>query len=137
MPDTDDAVTVPTPPPDSGNVPEGFFEEVAASLETEAASEVAEAVISVCTRRGILHPELEQEPDDELRAEEIRDVFDLLEKVTAAVADGTIVPSHVHADEYDPDMAALWEQFTEEAVDTDTGEAVASMISNGKSEVPA
>lgn len=137
MPDTDNAVTVPTSPPGSGDVPEGFFDEIAASLETEGASDVADAVISVCTRRGILHPELEQEPDDELRAEEIREVFDLLEKVTAAVADGTIVPSHVHTDEYDPDMAALWEQFTEESVDTAAGDAVASMISKGKSGVPA
>lgn len=135
MSDTDSAVAVPTPP--AVAVPDGFFDEIASFLESESASDVAEAVIEVCTRRGILHPELEQEPDAELRAEEMREVFDLLERVTAAVADGTIEPKRVRDDEFDPDMAKLWEQFTEEAVDTETGDEVAAMLNTGKPGVSA
>lgn len=123
------------PNPPMRPVPAGFFDEVAASLETESASEIAEAVIDVCTRRGILHPELDDEPDAELRADELREVFSLLAVVTDAVSDGTIQPSRVRiVDEMDPGMAAAWDAFTAAAADPQADEAVATMLAEGKPE---
>lgn len=114
-------------------VPEGFFEEIAASLETETAEDIADAVIEACTRRGILHPELEEDPEDELRAEEVREVFALLASVTYAVADGTIVPSRTRvADEVDLDMAKAWESFVDDAADPEAAAASAAMLNDGK-----
>ncbi|MDB2196244.1 hypothetical protein [Mycobacteroides abscessus] len=113
-------------------VPEGFFDEIASQLESESAEEISEVVIGTCISRGILHPDLEDEPDDELRAEEMREVFGLLELVTAAVADGTIVPKRVRfADTMDPEMEQAWDAFTEAATDPEDAEAVAKMIANG------
>ena len=82
----------PAQPQHHCEVPEGFFDEIAASLQTESASEIAEVVITACTGRGILHPELEEDPDTQQRADELHEVFSLLAAVTDAVADGTIVP---------------------------------------------
>jgi len=113
-------------------VPDGFFAEIATALHTETAEEIADTVIAVCIRRGILHPELEEDPEDELRAEEVREVFGLLAAVTDAVADGTIIPSGVHVtDEMDPDMAAAWEAFVDDAADPQAAAAAAAML-NGE-----
>ena len=114
-------------------IPDGFFAEVAAMLETEAAEELADAVITVCTRRGILHPELEEEPGDELRAEQVREVFALLDAATHAVSDGTIVPSGVPvAEELDPVMAELWYGFVSDAGDPNSAASVITMIETGE-----
>lgn len=125
---------------DAPAVPEGFFDEIATVLENETAEQIADSVISVCTRRGILHPELEEYPDDELRAEEVREVFDLLAAVTLAVTDGTIAPSGVHVDpgdiELDPEMARVWKSFVEDAADPEAAEAAASMLERGKVKLP-
>ena len=113
-------------------VPEGFFDEVASLLETESAEEVADAVITVCIRRGILHPELEEDPSDELRVEQLQQLFALLDRVTAAVADGSIVPSSVPvAGELDPQMAPLWFAFAAEAADPEAAAAVEAMLATG------
>ncbi|BBX87888.1 hypothetical protein [Mycolicibacterium aubagnense] len=120
-------------PTANAHAPKGFFHEVASMLHTESAEEIAEAVITVCTRRGILHPELDEDLDDELRTQEIREVFDILSMVTDAVADGRIVPSGVHVDdEIDPDMAAVWESFVDDAADPETAAAAATMLNDGK-----
>lgn len=114
-------------------VPEGFFDEIAASLQTESASEIAEVVITICTGRGILHPELEEEPDTQQRADEVHEVFSLLAAVTDAVADGTIVPHRLRtAGQLDPEMAAAWETFTDAAADSDAEDAVQTMLTEGK-----
>lgn len=121
------------------SVPEGFFDEIATLLEDESAAQIADSVISVCTRRGILHPELEENPEDELRTEEIREVFDLLAAVTLAVTDGTIAPTGVRvdrADEMDPDMAQAWESFVEAAADPEAAAAAAAMLDKGKVQLP-
>lgn len=123
--------TESTPPPAIA-VPEGFFDEIAAQLESESAEEISEVVIGTCISRGILHPDLEEDPDDELRAEEMREVFGLLRVVTDAVADGTIVPSRVKfADAMDPDMEQAWDVFTDAAADPQSAEQVAQMITTG------
>ena len=109
--------------------PEGFFDEVAAVLRSESASDVSEAVIAVCTQRGILHPELEQEPDSELRSDELREVFRLVEVVSVAVADGTIIPADVREEQFDEGMLTLWEQFIESAADEESEAAVIQMVS--------
>jgi hypothetical protein len=114
-------------------VPEGFFEEIAAMLDTETAEEISDAVITVCTRRGILHPELDEDPADELRTEQIREVFTLLGAVTAAVSDGTIIPSLVFPDEdLNPALAALWDGFVGDAADPAAADAVAQMVETGR-----
>jgi hypothetical protein len=114
-------------------IPEGFFDEIAAMLDTETAEEISDAVITVCTRRGILHPELDEDPTDELRTEQIREVFGLLGAVTTAVSDGTIVPSLVFPDENpDPALAALWSGFVNTAVDPQSAEDVEQMIRTGE-----
>ncbi|MEN4461015.1 hypothetical protein ABFV47_27510 [Mycolicibacterium fortuitum] len=119
--------------PRGPKIPDGFFDEIAAALETETAEEISEAVIAACTGRGILHPELEEDPDDELRAEEITEVFALLAAVTAAVADGTIIPSRVRpCDEVDRAMAAAWENFAADAADVGTAEVSATMLTTGR-----
>lgn len=117
-------------------VPEGFFDEVAAMLESEGAEELADAVITVCTRRGILHPELEDDPEDELRAEQVREVFALLDAATSAVADGTIVPggTSLDDDDFDPAMAILWDDFVVDAMDPKVATAVSNMLSTGSLE---
>ena len=113
-------------------IPGGFFAEIAAMLETEAAEELADAVITVCTRRGILHPELEEDPADELRTEQVREVFVLLDAATHAVSDGTIVPSRVPVeDEMDPDMTALWYGFVDDAADPEAAAEVERMLATG------
>lgn len=122
-----------TPASPAARIPEGFFAEVAALLDTEAAEEIADAVITVCTRRGLLHPELEDDPGDPLRAEQLREVFALLDAVSAAVADGTIVPSRVQFDdEMDPVMDALWAQFAADAADPQAAAAVEQMLRTGE-----
>ena len=66
-------MTTPTAPAaPAPEVPGGFFAEIAALLETEAAEELADAVITVCNQRGILYPDLEDDPGDELRAGQLR-----------------------------------------------------------------
>jgi hypothetical protein len=113
-------------------IPAGFFDEIAAMLDTETAEEISDAVITVCTRRGILYPELDEDPADELRTEQIREVFGLLGAVTAAVSDGTIVPSLVFPDEeLDPRLAALWSGFVSDAVDPQSAAGVEQMIRTG------
>lgn len=115
------------------SAPEGFFDEIGSMLHTESAEEIADAVITVCMRRGILHPELDEDVGDELRTQEIREVFDILSMVTTAVADGRIVPSGVHVDdEIDLDMAAAWESFIDDAADPETAAAAATMLNEGK-----
>ncbi|KMV17652.1 hypothetical protein ACT17_15375 [Mycolicibacterium conceptionense] len=115
-------------------VPEGFFDEIASRLETESAEEIADVVIDTCISRGILHPDLEEEPDDDLRAEEMREVFDLLVAVTAAVADGTIVPRLIRqVDVMDQHLDVAWERFTEAATDPEAAAAVSHML-NGDPE---
>ena len=69
--------TTPDTSPDYP-VPEGFFDEIAAALRTETAEDIAETVIAACISRGIIHPELEEEPDDELRAVQMGEVFALV-----------------------------------------------------------
>jgi hypothetical protein len=87
----------------------------------------------VCTGRGILHPELEDEPDTQQRADELHEVFSLLAAVTDAVADGTIVPRRLRTtDQLDPEMAAAWEAFTDAAADGDAEDAVQNMLTEGK-----
>ena len=68
---------MPTTPDTSPDfpVPEGFFEEIAAALRTETAEDIAETVIAACISRGIVHPDLEEDPDDELRAVQMGEVF--------------------------------------------------------------
>ena len=113
-------------------IPDGFFVAVAAMLETEAAEELADAVITVCTLRGILHPELDEDPADELRGEQVREVFALLDAAAAATADGTIVPARVPvADELDPAMAALWDGFVADAADPEAAAEVERMLATG------
>lgn len=129
--------TAPPAPTHPVEAPEGFFDEIAAQLDTESAEEIAEAVIGTCISRGILHPELEEEPDDELRAEEMREVFGLLTLVTDAVADGTIVPRRLRfLDSMDPRMEEAWESFTDAAADPESATATARLI-NGAADEPA
>ena len=124
------SLTAPAAP--TLEIPGGFFAEIAAMLETEAAEELADAVITVCTRRGILHPELEEDPADERRTEQVREVFALLDAAAAAVADGTIVPARVPvADELDPAMAALWDGFVAAAADPEAAAEVERMLATG------
>ena len=126
--------TVPSQP--ALDIPEGFFDEVATLLETEAAEDIADAVITVCTRRGILHPELDEDPADELRTEQVREVFVLLDAVTRAVSDGTLAPNLVSVvDEMDPEMAALWYGFSDEANDPEAAASVATMLDTGTASV--
>ena len=114
-------------------IPEGFFDEIAAMLDTETAEEISDAVITVCTRRGILHPELDEDPTDELRTEQVREVFSLLGAVTTAVSDGTIVPSLVFPDDDpDPALAALWSGFLGDAGDPESAAAMDQMIRTGE-----
>jgi len=119
-------------------IPEGFFDEIAAMLDTETAEEISDAVITVCTRRGILHPELDEDPADELRTEQIREVFTLLGAVTAAVSDGTIIPNLVFPDEeLDSALAALWSGFVSAAMDPQSAADVGRMIRTGEPAAPA
>jgi hypothetical protein len=119
-------------------IPEGFFDEIAAMLDTETAEEISDAVITVCTRRGILHPELDEDPADELRTEQIREVFTLLGAVTAAVSDGTIIPNLVFPDEdLDPALATLWSGFVNAAMDPQSAADVGRMIRTGEPAAPA
>ncbi|MFZ2238070.1 MAG: hypothetical protein WAV90_00850 [Gordonia amarae] len=111
-------------------VPDGFFNEVAAVLRDETAEAVADAVLQVCTQRGILHPELEQEPGSELRAEEIREVFELVGAVSYAVADGRVIPADVREEFFDENMLTLWEGFITDATD-DEAAAEAQALSAG------
>ena len=128
------ATIEPTQPP--LDIPDGFFDEVATLLETEAAEDIADAVITVCTRRGILHPELDEDPADELRTEQVREVFVLLDAVTRAVSDGTLAPNLVSVvDEMDPEMAALWYGFSDEANDPEAAASVATMLDTGTASV--
>lgn len=123
--------TSPDTPP-SLQVPEGFFTEIASMLQSETAEEIGDAVITVCISRGILHPELEDEPDDELRAAQMGEVFALVGAVSAAVADGTIVPAGVQIhDTMDADMEQAWEDFTDAAMDPEAGAAAAEMLRTG------
>lgn len=129
------AAVPPTPAQrqDHCEVPKGFFEEISALLQTESASEIAEVVITVCTGRGILHPELEEHPDAQLRADELDEVFSLLAAVTDAVADGTIVPRRLRTTEnLDSEMAAVWEAFVDAGADADAEDAVQTMLTEGK-----
>lgn len=110
-------------------VPPGFFEEIAAQLQSGSAEEISEVVISTCISRGILHPDLEETPDDELRAEEMREVFELLTAVTAAVSGGTLVPSgKPFTDIMDPEMERVWESFADDSADPETAEKVEALI---------
>lgn len=109
-------------------VPEGFFSDVAAQLGGISASEVSEAVIGVCMSRGILHPELEEEPDSQLRADELREVFRLVELSALAVSDGTLVPARNAEDWNDADMAGLWARFSEDAADPAVDEKVKALV---------
>ncbi|KXO90900.1 Uncharacterised protein (plasmid) [Tsukamurella tyrosinosolvens] len=105
-------------------VPEGFFDEIELQLASESAEEISDAVIGTCISRGILHPELDYEPDDNLRAEELREVFYLLDEVTAAVADGSIVPRRLrYADQMDPRMERQWDRYTDDAIDPEATRA--------------
>lgn len=113
-------------------VPDGFFAEVSSQLAGLSAEEVSEAVIGVCIARGILHPELEEEPDSELRADEIREVFRLVEVTSLAVSDGTVVPARTDDEQFDEDMFELWEKFTDDAADEAVSERVQSLTSNAK-----
>lgn len=122
-------MSAPTAP---AGVPEGFLDEVASLLDSETAEEISDAVITVCTRRGILHAELDEDPADELRAEQSREVFALLDVVSRAVADGTVVPQAVLVDEeMDPVMARLWYGFVDDATDPESAAAVSQMIETG------
>ena len=115
------------------SIPAGFFDEIAAQLDSEEAEDIADAVISTCISRGILHPELEDDPADELRAQQLREVFGLLGAVTAAVADGTIVPRQFrHIDIMDPDMEQAWEGFTASASDPEAAARTSEMIATGQ-----
>ena len=68
----------------------------------------------------------------ELRAEQVREVFALLDAAAAAVADGTIVPARVPvADELDPAMAALWDGFVADAADPEAAAEVERMLATG------
>lgn len=118
--------------PKNPPVPPGFFDEVAAQLQTETAEEISEVVISTCISRGILHSELEEEPDDELRSQEMEEVFSLVGAVTAAVADGTIVPQGTRfIDTMDSDMEQAWDSFTDAAADPAAAAAAAAMMQTG------
>lgn len=126
--------TTPATPPESP-VPDGFFDEVAAQLQTETAEEISEVVISTCISRGILHTDLEEDPDDELRASQMGEVFALVAAVSSAVADGTIIPRGVRfIDMLDPDMAQEWENFTDAAADPQAAAAAAAMLESGSAE---
>lgn len=118
--------------PRQPQVPAGFFEEIAVQLQTETAEDVSEAVIATCISRGILHPDLEDDPEDELRAAQMGEVFALVAAVSAAVADGTIVPSGVRFfDTLDADMEQAWEDFTDSAGDPEAAAAAAEMLRSG------
>jgi hypothetical protein len=122
--------TTPATPPQP--VPDGFFDEVAAHLQTETAEEISEVVIATCISRGILHTDLEEDPDDELRAVQMGEVFALVAAVSCAVADGTIVPRGVRfIDTLDPGMAQAWEDFTDAAADPQADAAAAAMLESG------
>ncbi|BBY54184.1 hypothetical protein MKOR_14350 [Mycolicibacillus koreensis] len=123
----------PANPPDTPalTVPEGFFDEVSAVLRSESAADVSDAVIEVCTQRGILHPELEQEPDSELRSDEIREVFELVEATSYAVADGRVMPADRREEQFDEQMLGLWEQFIDDATDEESEQAAAQLASGG------
>ena len=113
-------------------VPEGFFDEISAALRTETAEDIAETVIAACISRGIVHPELEEDPDDELRAVQMGEVFALVGAVSAAVAAGTIIPAGVRIlDTMDPDMELAWEDFTDSASDPEVAQAAAEMLRTG------
>lgn len=123
--------TTPATPPEPP-VPAGFFDEVAAQLQTETAEEISEVVISTCISRGILHTDLEEDPDDEVRATEMGEVFALVAAVSSAVADGTIIPRGIRfIDTLDPDMAQEWENFTDAAADPHAAAAAAAMLESG------
>ena len=68
-------------------------------------------------------------------------MFALLAEVTAAVADGTIIPSRVRpSDEVDGAMAAAWESFAADAADVSTAEVSAAMLTTGRidnNQIPA
>jgi hypothetical protein len=127
-------MAAPTAPADTGaEIPEGFFDEIASLLETESAEEIADVVISVCTHRGILHPELDEDLADELRTEQVREVFALVDAVTVAVSNGTLVPRRIAvSEEMDPMLARLWFGFVEDAVDLAAADAVAQMVETGE-----
>lgn len=114
-------------------LPEGFLAEAATLLTDTTAEEIADAVLTVCLRRGILSPELDEEPADALRAEQLGEVFTLLDAATAAAADGSLVPAAVFVDEeLDPDFAPLWEDFLYDAQDETAAAAVEQMIATGE-----
>jgi len=113
-------------------LPEGFLAETATLLTDTTAEQIADAVLTVCLRRGVLSPELDEEPADALRAEQLGEVFTLLDAATAATADGSLVPARVFVDEeLDPDFAALWEDFLYDAQDETAAAAAETMIATG------
>lgn len=114
------------------DVPAGFFDEVSAQLRGLTAEEVSEAVITVCTSRGLLHPELEEEPDSEMRSDELREVFRLVELTAQAVSDGTVTAAYRDAEQFDEDMLSLWEGFTDAAADEAVNERIQALTSNAK-----
>lgn len=114
------------------DVPDGFFDEVSAQLRDLTAEEVSEAVITVCMARGLLHAELEEEPDSELRAEELREVFRLVELTAQAVSDGTVTAAHSDDEQFDEDMFGLWEGFTDAAADEAVNEQIQALTSSAK-----
>lgn len=125
---TDTETAAPAP-----QLPDGFLVETATLLTDTTAEQIADAVLTVCLRRGILSPELDEEPADALRAEQLGEVFTLLDAATAAAADGSLVPAPVFVDEeLDPDFAPLWEDFLYDAQDETAAAAVEQMIATGE-----
>jgi hypothetical protein len=114
------------------DVPDGFFTDVSARLSGVTAEEVSNAVIEVCTARGILHPELDDEPDSEMRADELREVFQLVELSALAVSDGTVVPARRVDHEFDEAILDLWSKFTDDAADEAVSERVRALSSDSR-----
>lgn len=130
------AATTDTAASPAPEVPGGFLEETATLLHDGSAEEIADAVVTVCVRRGILTPELDEEPADALRAEQLGEVFSLLDTVTAAVTAGGLAPAPVVIDSaLDPALAGLWDDFIADAADPEVAAAVDKMLETG--EVPA
>lgn len=97
--------------PSTDVLPKGFLSEVARRLVDGSAEQVSNVTLQVCIERGLLDTDIDAA--DERRADELERVFQILGEVTAAVSDGSVVPSGRRLEEeIDPTMAAIWSPST-------------------------
>jgi hypothetical protein len=63
----------------------------------------------------------------------VREVFALVDAVTVAVSNGTLVPRRIAVSAgIDPQLAKLWFEFVEDALDPAAADAVAQMVETGE-----